>query len=1150
MKSAISTSTNGLSNHEDETPSSQSQLAVGQADLFQTGGPAPPPEVSDITHSSAPAPDLFQTGAAISSDDASLIASLHERYEHRHCLGSGGMGDVWEVFDREKNKHVALKRMKPELLDAEHIRQRFFREVETLKSLHHPGIVKIFDDYPEQLFFTMEKLEGQSLREVLVARRRVPLLEALRYMLEIVETLRFAHQKGLIHRDLKPENIFILRDGPPHVKLLDFGIALDAKATRLTSQANVLGTAYYMAPEQLHLEDPVGPGADIFACGVVLYEMLVGRIPIGRARPIPEIFARMEPEECLPGECPTGYRDIFDEQLRRIETLYIATTHEEPDERISLEALRDGLKECYQHLQQAWWGAEKQRVETILNMLHPDRLANLSSALVQATFDFPESEELRILRESVGVEDTSSLPAQDAQDFLATLRTKLASTSLRTLLKKLAYPWRAQHLFFDDAQWCTCLAFRQLLGRMAVGIRGVGIQLIHWKTGYTLQTLPITSGDVLCIAMHPQQYMLASGGRQQQVMLWDMTDGSLLRTYKGPVGDVVRVLFHPEEERLFALEENGTLWAWTLTGELLWSKSTEHPRACVLALHPDGDLLVTGGSDGALRLWDVEDAALFRVLDAHAEESVSVSFSSDGTSLLSCAVDGSIGLWDMTTGMSLCMKEPSDIRLTDLSFVPGDEVFVTASRTGTLQLWDAESLTLIDTIHEQEGAIHQLCLHTDRTLSFLQELKGHGRVVGVLGMSDSRQRWMEPSVFQACFSPGTQREEGEPVDELLADFMEQVSSDEHAVASPHQNTAQSGGLSPHVHASGAEARLSGVHSSVSTPSFEEYSQEERPHFPAWYKFALGAVGLVLLFGFLSAFWPISTSMVRGELQSLKSGDRLHGLRMMLKMSQNRASALLPEAVESLSDDSLGVRIAAARVFLRGGEASVGLLQKKLSGKVGVETVDVLYILGTLREKSRPATSAIAKLLGDPDRVVSQAALRALCWIRGDEALPHLIKAFQDRRHRRVPSLLGSLRRQRRTPRWKSRRYSRFYGGDALFPLRTKVPSAMLNRALLSYRDEAATSLTPLLLENDPYLRRDTLRLLGRLRGDASETVPQMIQALSDQHRQVRIAAARALGFLGAAAKDASSALEGLRTDRSRTLRRAAARSLSLIQAAQ
>ncbi len=189
-------------------------------------------------------------------------------YEIVGTLGRGGMGAVYKAIHHETREPAAVKLLSADLAGEEGFRSRFEAEIETLRKLRHPNIVRLFG-FGEQeglLFYAMELVDGNSLEEELRRGRRFDWREVTRIGIETCRALRHAHDRGVIHRDIKPGNLLLAADGS--VKLSDFGIARLFGYSRLTTVGNVLGTAEYMAPEQA-AGQPVDARADLYSLGAL-----------------------------------------------------------------------------------------------------------------------------------------------------------------------------------------------------------------------------------------------------------------------------------------------------------------------------------------------------------------------------------------------------------------------------------------------------------------------------------------------------------------------------------------------------------------------------------------------------------------------------------------------------------------------------------------------------------------------------------------------------------------------------------------------------------------------------------------------------------------------------------------------------------------
>jgi len=215
--------------------------------------------------------------------DPLLGSVVDDRYEIESVIGEGGMGIVYAARHRALGKRFALKALRKDLATDREIAARFTQEARTAASVSHPGLVEITDFgklATGQPFFVMELLEGQSLAQLIRRGGPIPAARAIEVVRQIANAMGTAHERAIVHRDLKPDNIHVspALSGKDHVTIVDFGLAKVIGASRLTRAGMVFGTPHYMSPEQAQ-GDPTDHRADIYALGVVMYEMFTGRVP-------------------------------------------------------------------------------------------------------------------------------------------------------------------------------------------------------------------------------------------------------------------------------------------------------------------------------------------------------------------------------------------------------------------------------------------------------------------------------------------------------------------------------------------------------------------------------------------------------------------------------------------------------------------------------------------------------------------------------------------------------------------------------------------------------------------------------------------------------------------------------------------------------
>jgi serine/threonine protein kinase len=242
--------------------------------------------------------------------------TLSGRYETGERLGSGGMSNVYKATDRILERTVAVKILAEHLSDDERFVARFRREALAVAKLIHPNIVQVYDTGVDEgrHYIVMEYVQGRSGAQILQRQGPVGPEEAAEVGIQACAGLDYAHRRGIIHRDVKPGNLMVVGGpvggGEMTVKLTDFGIARAIEQTRITQVGSVVGTAAYLAPEQVRGEEAT-PATDVYALGVVLYQFLTGRLPY-EGSSLAELAVRQQNEKPLP---PSAYNEEVAESL-------------------------------------------------------------------------------------------------------------------------------------------------------------------------------------------------------------------------------------------------------------------------------------------------------------------------------------------------------------------------------------------------------------------------------------------------------------------------------------------------------------------------------------------------------------------------------------------------------------------------------------------------------------------------------------------------------------------------------------------------------------------------------------------------------------------------------------------------------------------
>ena len=268
---------------------------------------------------------------------------IADRYEVEELVGHGGMSSVYKARDSLLERNVALKILHEQYNADDDFVERFKREARAVAQLQHPNIVTVIDrgEEDDRQFIVFEYIDGENLKERVVRKGRLDVREALEIAAEVARGLAFAHSQGLVHRDVKPQNVLLNGDG--RAKVTDFGIARSLAVDSMTQTGTVLGTTNYIAPEQASGE-PVDAQSDVYALGVVLYEMLAGEVPFSG-----ESFVAVAMKHVH--EPPPNLLDARRDVPLRVAAAVDRALEKDPEQRFgSMDAFASELEACLAEL--------------------------------------------------------------------------------------------------------------------------------------------------------------------------------------------------------------------------------------------------------------------------------------------------------------------------------------------------------------------------------------------------------------------------------------------------------------------------------------------------------------------------------------------------------------------------------------------------------------------------------------------------------------------------------------------------------------------------------------------------------------------------------------------------------------------------------
>jgi tRNA A-37 threonylcarbamoyl transferase component Bud32 len=579
------------------------------------------------------------------------IGEIVGAYKIVRSIGSGGAGEVF------KAEHVITRRIEAiKVLSASRQRspipaQRFLREIQIQASLSHPNIASVYTAFwaGDNPVMAMEFVEGDSLRRIL-QRGRLALGTGLDYARQSLSALAYAHAHGVIHRDISPSNILIARGG--RVKLTDFGLAKSAADVRLTQTGAVLGSLYYMSPEQVRASPHVDSRADIYSMGAVLYEIVTG----AKACDGDSAFTIMSAQVGHDPRPPIQIEPALPPGLSEIIMKAIA---KEPSSRYQsasdfLDAL-DSVGEI--------------PVSTPVNKGPGPRMSRVWMALAAAIV-------AALLFRTAKLSPT---PQPAVRIVAAATTPKVADTAPASPAPDPAAP-KVRSFHAAAAVWAIALSPS---GKwLAAGTEDRTIEI--WDIGAQQKraTLRGHLAGVTAICFSPDEKWLASGSGDKTVKLWDVHSSAERRVFNQG-GLVTSVAFSADGRWLASGSSNRKIKLWELrdSGAPRGFRAKQQPRA--LAFSPDGRLLAVA-SDNELELLHVDTGR--EAQSPRSGGAGALAFGPDAHCLALSVTGRSVALWDAARSRKLrTIESRSPVRATALSRNGG--VIALALEGGTISVW-------------------------------------------------------------------------------------------------------------------------------------------------------------------------------------------------------------------------------------------------------------------------------------------------------------------------------------------------------------------------------------------------------------------------------------------------------------------------------
>jgi WD40 repeat protein len=582
-------------------------------------------------------------------------------------IGHGGMGTVYEAVQRSLNRKVAVKILNPGLSNDKTIVKRFQNEIRILARLdRHPNIVQVLNcgiNKQGQLYYIMELVTGkngdtQTLRELISPQKKVASFinekQTADLVLQIAEALKYAHENHIIHRDLKPENILIDdRFDQLHAKVTDFGIAAwrTPERTELTSATASFGTWAYMPPEQHHSASNIDHRADIYSLGVMIYEMLTGKLPLGVFVPASKVNPSLN---------------------SRWDELIIKMLQQDPRDRPqSMNEVIDNVKTIHAKKSEVAEFSLEQTVEFFIRGLIYPFIFVFSNKKALAILGIVTLVCLIIF---AGMLNRNDKKDSDSPDTGVSAEEKIPE-----FIK----------LEGHDGKTLTSVAFSPDGKTMIATVNQDDTARI-WDvvTGKELKELRHTSG-VNSAMFSPDGKMVVMAGNDNSAWIWDMATGIEIIQLAGHISRVTSAMFSHDNKMVVTASQDDTARIWDVaTGKEL--KKLEHPNSVGSAVFsPDDTIVVTVSyGDDIARIWDAATGKELHKLEGHADPVLSAVFSHDGKMVVTASRDRTVRIWDAATGKVLKKLKRHTSDLTSAMFSPDGKMVVTVSNAKIVRIWE------------------------------------------------------------------------------------------------------------------------------------------------------------------------------------------------------------------------------------------------------------------------------------------------------------------------------------------------------------------------------------------------------------------------------------------------------------------------------
>ncbi|MBI3818891.1 MAG: serine/threonine protein kinase [Planctomycetes bacterium] len=675
-------------------------------------------------------------------------------------IASGGMGTVWEAEQEEPLRRVAIKALRFGLASTDTVR-RFRYEAEILAKLHHPNIAQVYasgvfetagngDRVP---WYAMEYV--QNARTVVEAASSIPREDGLRLFVTLCQAVQHGHERGVIHRDLKPANVLVDAEG--HLKIIDFGVArlINASGRKLhdsldTGAGSLLGTLPYMAPEQIAgKSDGLETRSDVYALGVILFQMLTGELPheishanfaeaarsiesrappraSGRVRSIPVeldsiVCKSLEPDRARRYNAANALSDDVERFLRGEPVVaqlpgvaYQIRAFARRNKLLVLSAMTvvaTLVTASIVSIFFAFWAIDSKRdavargeayrlsayaanIAVAAGALRDQNVIDARARLDQCSEELRGFEWRHLFSQLDRALYTRPVDGRRISGAVwhPTLPYLYISTRDGRLEQRRASDGARIRQFADFVTGLIDMAIDPLGGKLAAGFDSGNIVIFDGDPPLKIGEFHAHDVGVESLAFSYDGRFLVSSGKDKKVIVWKTADWKKVSELEAVKDRVPTICANADFTLLAGGSYSGFLYLWDLaSGKLVWSTKAHESFVGQVAFRRDGKLIASAGYDHAVKTWDVEQRKQRDTLVGNRAVVVSISFDRSGNHLASGGLDRVVRVWDLTTNDPPRALPGHIADINVVSYSPDGSRLVSGDFIGRIKIWDPSS---------------------------------------------------------------------------------------------------------------------------------------------------------------------------------------------------------------------------------------------------------------------------------------------------------------------------------------------------------------------------------------------------------------------------------------------------------------------------